>query len=223
MTITIFGFDDEILDDYEMPSKKALNGFIPAIRRVARKHKGRPRYDEGCFTGLWRECLRDPEYASRDLYMLGYDFMLLGSRLLDMEKIRNGETLTTMLVVLKDGMPINPFQDYRALGALRAIDDYIGTADNVCLRNTRWMHNGNSGKLMLYAYTALYGGKDIDLDASDPWTFIVPGVFGHIAPALELNGHFPQLTNIGTVQRTMTAFSGRLGICIDCTYSYVVR
>lgn len=223
MTITIFGFDDEILDDYEVPSRKALNGFIPAIRRVARKSKGRPAYGEGCFLDLWKECIRDLDTASRDLYMLGYDFLLLGTRLLDIEKVRDGDTLTAMLVVLKNGTPVNPFQDYRTVGILRSVEEFTCFTDNIYSRTAKWNRGADSGRLLLYAYTAFYGGKDIDLDERDPWIPMVPGAFGRVAHVLELSGHYEQLTNIGTVQRILRPLDGRLCIWIDCQCMFVIR
>lgn len=223
MAITIFGINDELLDDYECPSRRALNGFIPAIRRISRKVKGKKVHSEGAYASLWDTCLSNIDIAVRDLYMVGYDFMLFGSRLANMEKLKHGENLTAMLVVLRNGSPINPLYDYGAMSVLRSIESFRSTSEAVSVRHATWRTSGSDGFLTLHMYTPRYASKDIELAEDDPWVSLVPGIFSVTAPVLELNAHFPQLTSVGSVQQSISSMSGRLGLCIDYTHTYVVR
>ncbi|KAF5863562.1 hypothetical protein ETB97_009806 [Aspergillus alliaceus] len=196
-------------------ARSTYNGFTPALQRVALMPSS------GSFTpmdgscdrlGLWSHYVGDIEGAAIALWGRGYDFILTGRHMLSTSALERGEVLVLLLVVTKDGTPIDPFQDPHVLSVMHKPSDYEHESNEILTRQDRWSYEARSGPAALYVYAPMIANiaVEISLADSDLWDELFPESHADVAPAMSIDPRYPQASSLSLLQKAYRSAGGRL-------------
>ncbi|KAF7585530.1 hypothetical protein BBP40_010726 [Aspergillus hancockii] len=196
-------------------TRPTYNGFTPALQRVALMPSSGSfmPVDGSCDRlSLWSHYVKDIDRAAVVLWGRGYDFVLTGRRMLSTPALERGDVLVLLLVVTKDGIPVDPFQDSLILSVMHKPGDYERESDEMLARQDRWSYEARSGPAALYVYAPVAASiaVEIPLADSDLWDELFPESHVDVAPAMSMDPRYPQASSLSLLQKAYRSASGRL-------------
>lgn len=158
---------------------------------------------------IWSSYLRDISLAE-GLWNHGYSFIVLGRDVHYTDDLECGEPIALMMVVLKDGIPVDPLKLSVLRNVLVDADDYERESLSMFVRLASWSKGRIQGPMELYVHSPHDNSHIVPIEARELTESFVCMTGCGAAPVVEFDPRYLHSLSVGTIQKARGRLDDRL-------------